>query len=187
MKIVNLHKDLNRDIKQAQKQNRKAQFYIYKRFSPKMLSVCRMYISDVHFAEDVMSKAFVKVFENIQQYKFKGSFEGWIRKIMVTTAIDFLRQKKPISFSTDCIENYEQIEIETVPEDRTEQIQHCIDLLPEGYKLVFNMFVLEGYSHQEIAERLQVSESTSKSQLYKAKRLLKKKIEELEQQDYGEV
>ncbi len=142
-----------------------------------MLSVCRMYISDLQFAEDVMSKGFLKVFENINNYTFNGSFEGWIRKIMVNTAIDYCRQKKSLSFSTDNIEIYEKYEMPSINEFDADEIQKFIDLLPEGYKIVFVMFVVEEYSHKEIAKQLKISESTSKSQLFKAKKFLKQKIE----------
>ena len=136
-----------------------------------------MYISDLQFAEDVMSKGFLKVFENLKHYKFDGSFEGWMRKIMVNSAIDFCRQKKSLSFPTDSIESFENFEMPTVSEFDADDIQVFIDQLPEGYKIVFVMFVIEEFSHKDIAKKLKISESTSKSQLFKAKKFLKQKIE----------
>jgi RNA polymerase sigma-70 factor (ECF subfamily) len=187
VKLINLHKDLEQLIKEAQQHNQKAQYRLYKQFAPKMLSVCRLYISDLQHAEDVMSNGFVKVFKNLDRFENKGSFEGWIRRIMVTTAIDFLRQQKRIEFSTDVVEHYEEVEMPSVSEWSVEELQALIDQLPEGYKLVFTMYVIEDYSHKAIAESLNISEANSRSQLFKAKRLLKAKLQTLRSQSHGQV
>ncbi|EMY79973.1 RNA polymerase sigma-70 factor [Psychroflexus gondwanensis ACAM 44] len=187
VKLINLHKNLEQDIQDAQQHSQKAQYRLYKRFAPKMLSVCRIYISDFHHAEDVMSTAFVKVFKNLKQYENKGSFEGWVRRIMVTTAIDFLRQKKCIEFSTDVVEQFETVEMPTLNEWSVEDLQGLIDELPEGYKVVFTMHVIDDYTHKAIAKTLRISEATSRSQLFKAKRLLKTKLETLRSSSHGQV
>jgi RNA polymerase sigma-70 factor (ECF subfamily) len=187
VKLINLHKDLEQIIQDAQRHNQKAQYRLYKKFAPKMLSVCRMYISDLHHAEDVMSTAFVKVFKNLKMYQHKGSFEGWVRRIMVTTAIDFLRQQKRLEFATDNFDQYEEVEIPSLTEWSVEELQGFIDELPEGYKLVFTMNVLEDYSHKSIADTLNITEATSRSQLFKAKRLLKIKIETHRSKSHGQV
>jgi RNA polymerase sigma-70 factor (ECF subfamily) len=187
VKLIKLHKDLEQTIQDAQRHNPKAQYRLYKQFAPKMLSVCRMYIKDLHHAEDVMSMAFVKVFKNLHRYESKGSFEGWIRRIMVTSSIDFLRQQKHIEFSTDNFDPYEEVEMPGLSAWSVDELQQIIDELPEGYKLVFTMHVIEDYSHKAIAETLNISETTSRSQLFKAKRLLKTKLETLRSESHGQV
>lgn len=187
MKLIKLHKDLEQIIQDAQRHNQKAQYRLYRKFAPKMLSVCRLYISDLHHAEDVMSTGFVKVFKNLHRIENKGSFEGWVRRIMVTTAIDFLRQQKHIEFSTDVIEHYEVIDMPSLTEWSVEELQEMIDELPEGYKLVFTMHVIEDYTHKAIAETLNITEATSRSQLFKARRLLKTKLETHRSSSHGQV
>lgn len=185
MKLIHLHRNLEQIIKEAQRHNQKAQYQLYKQFAPKMLFVCRLYISDLHHAEDVMSMGFVKVFKALKSFEFKGSFEGWMRRIMVTTSIDYLRQSKYIEFPTDIIEHYEVVEMPSLTEWSVEELQDLIDQLPEGYKLVFTMHVIEDYSHKAIAETLDITEATSRSQLFKAKRLLKSKLETLKSSSHG--
>ena len=187
MKLINLHRDLEQTIKAAQQLDQKAQYRLYKQFAPKMLSVCRQYVSDLHHAEDLMSTGFVKVFKHLKQYQFKGSFEGWVRRIMVTTAIDFIRQQKKLEFVTDNFDQYEDVEMPSLSEWSVDELQGFIDKLPEGYKLVFTMHVLEDYSHKAIAETLHISEATSRSQLFKAKQLLKTKIETHRSTSHGQV
>lgn len=187
MKLIKLHKDLEQIIQDAQRHNQKAQYRLYRKFAPKMLSVCRLYISDLHHAQEVMSTGFVKVFKNLHRFEHQGSFEGWVRRIMVTTAIDFLRQQKHIEFSTDVIEHYEVIDMPSLTEWSVEELQEIIDELPEGYKLVFTMHVIEDYTHKAIAETLNITEATSRSQLFKARRLLKTKLETHRSSSHGQV
>ncbi|MBZ9650977.1 RNA polymerase sigma factor [Psychroflexus montanilacus] len=187
MKLIQLHKDLEQTISEAQRHNQKAQYRLYKQFAPKMLSVCRLYISDLQHAEDVMSTAFVKVFKNLNHFENKGSFEGWVRRIMVTTAIDFLRRQKQLEFSTDSFDQYEEVDMPSLTEWSVDELQGFIDELPEGYKLVFSMHVIEDYSHKAIAKTLNISEATSRSQLFKAKRLLKTKLETHRSSSHGQV
>ncbi|MBZ9626488.1 sigma-70 family RNA polymerase sigma factor [Psychroflexus sp. CAK1W] len=187
MKLIKLHKDLEQIIQDAQRHNQKAQYRLYRKFAPKMLSACRLYISDLHHAQEVMSTGFVKVFKNLHRFENKGSFEGWVRRIMVTTAIDFLRQQKHIEFSTDVIEHYEVIDMPSLTEWSVEELQEIIDELPEGYKLVFTMHVIEDYTHKAIAETLNITEATSRSQLFKARRLLKTKLETHRSSSHGQV
>jgi RNA polymerase sigma-70 factor (ECF subfamily) len=187
VKLINLHRDLEQTIKAAQQLDQKAQYRLYKQFAPKMLSVCRQYVSDLHHAEDLMSTGFVKVFKHLKQYQFKGSFEGWIRRIMVTTAIDFLRQQKRLEFVTDNFDQFEDVDMPSLQEWSVDELQGFIDELPEGYKLVFTMFVLDDYTHKAISETLRISEATSRSQLFKAKRLLKTKLETHRSQTHGQV
>lgn len=159
-------------IKRAIKGNRDAQRKLYEQHSSKMLSVCRYYIKDVHQAEEAMCNGFLKVFVKLDTYKGAGSFEGWIRQIMVRESISYLRAVKKIYFTDDGeIESSESINnIQT--ELEVAHIQNLIDQLPDGYRIVFNMYAIEGYKHQEIAQTLGIRESTSKSQLFKARKLL---------------
>lgn len=163
-------------IKRAIKGNRDAQRKLYEQHSPKMLSVCRYYIKDVHQAEEAMCNGFLKVYTKLDTYSGSGSFEGWIRRIMVRESISYLRAVKKLYFTEDGeIENSESIHnIQTSLE--VEDIQYFIDQLPEGYRVVFVMYAIEGYKHREIAEALGISESTSKSQLFKARRQLKAQL-----------
>lgn len=178
MKVITLnYKNSEQEIiRKAKSGDRRAQKAVYDRYAPKMLSVCKMYIKDFHFAEDVLLKGFFKLFSGLNQYEGKGSFEGWIRRIMVREAIDFLRAGKQL-FLPEHIEDY------TAPEtvwksdmEEMDYIQQLIDDLPRGYKVVFVLSAIEGYKHQEIAEMLQISEGTSKSQLSKARKLLQQKL-----------
>ena len=185
MKLIQLHKDLAQTIEDAIQHQPKAQYRLYKRFAPKMLSVCRLYVSDLQHAEDVLSMGFVKVFKNLHTYSKKGSFEGWIRRIMVRTAIDFLRQEKHFEFSTDVVEHYEEVEMPSLSAWSVDELQQLIDQLPEGYRFVFTMYVFEDYSHKDIAEALHITEATSRSQLFKAKRMLKAKLQTLSSSAHG--
>ena len=157
-----------------------AQKMIYEKYAPKMLSVCRMYIKDIQFAEDVMMRGFLKLFEKIKQFEQKGSFEGWIRKIMIREAIDFHRRNKKFEFTDQFEEGLQAEDLQIYKSDYTTYIQRLIDELPEGYRTVFVMYVIEEYKHKEIAEMLDISESTSRSQLTKARKILQEGAKILE-------
>jgi RNA polymerase sigma-70 factor (ECF subfamily) len=184
LKVINLHQEENELIQLAVENNRQAQQRIYSRFSPKMLSVCRQYIKDIHQAEDVMINAFMKVFVNLKNFQFNGSFEGWIRRIMINECISFIRVEKKVVFVADETffeESFNNIESQFSVED----IQFLIDSLPNGYKMVFNLYAIEGFKHQEIANMLGINEGTSKSQLSHARRILQKQITTLKNYEYG--
>ncbi|RNC84173.1 MAG: RNA polymerase sigma factor [Winogradskyella sp.] len=185
MKVIQLHNNEKKLIAKAIKQNREAQHVLYELHSPKMLSVCRYYIKDVHQAEEVMLNGFFKVFKYLKNFRNEGSFEGWIRRIMVREAISYLRSKKQLEFSVDEV-NFKQNSTDSINSNiEVAEIQSLIDALPEGYKMVFVMYAIEGYKHNEIAEMLNISEGTSKSQLFKARKLLQHKIKELNKTSYG--
>lgn len=185
LKVIQLYKNNNDLIKKAKKQNREAQRMLYEQYAPKMLSVCRYYIKDLQHAEDVMLNGFFKAFTNINQFQDKGSFEGWLRKIMVRESISFLRQKKGFEFSIEETNFVVEYQNDIYDKMNVAEIQELIDSLPEGYKVVFIMYAIEGYKHHEIAKHLDISEGTSKSQLSKARKLLQKKIKELNSKSYG--
>lgn len=158
-----------------------AQEQLYRQFSGKMLALCARYIRDKMEAEDVLVMGFTKIFERIDQYKGDGSFEGWIRKIMVNESLTYLRRNKNMYLETD-IEaadrepDYQRLEDQLEAED----LMNLIDELPSGYRIVFNMYAIDGYSHQEIAEHLGISENTSKSQLSRARAYLQRSLLKME-------
>lgn len=119
-----------------------------------------------------MLQGFLKVFTNLQKFKSEGSFEGWIRRIMVNTCLTYLNKKNPIKL-TDEDYVFNDIATESLENTSVEEIQTLIDKLPEGYKLVFNLYAIEGYKHSEISKKLNISEGTSKSQLFKARKWLR--------------
>ena len=142
-----------------------------------MLGVCRQYIRDVQFAEDVMVGGFLKVFSHLEDFRFQGSFEGWIRRIMIRESISYLRKRQFVVYDDDILDKNENQSLDLSSSQLdVEHIQLLIDGLPEGYKTVFILYAIEGYKHKEIAEMLEISESTSKSQLFKARRLLQEKL-----------
>ncbi|WP_414855662.1 RNA polymerase sigma factor [Muriicola sp. Z0-33] len=180
LKIITFYKNEKTLIKRAGAGNPEAQQLLYDCYAPKMLSVCRQYIRDVHYAEDVMIMGFVKVFKNLDQFRHEGCFEGWIRRIMIHEAISYLRKKQFVVYDEELFNNSTSIYVDSTADLEVEYIQKLIDELPEGYKLVFVLFAIEGFKHSEIAEMLQISESTSKSQLFKARKTLQDKINKLE-------
>jgi len=185
VKIIQLFKNEEKLIKKALQNNREAQQRLYNLHAPKMLSVCRYYIKDIQFAEEVMLNGFLKVFTNLKNFEHNGSFEGWIRRIMIRESISFLRKKKQIEFVTDEVE-INQVTINSVYSDMdVEEIQNLIDALPDGYRIVFIMYAIEGYKHHEIATLLNISEGTSKSQLFKARKILQEKIIKLNKTSDG--
>ncbi len=184
MKVVTLFNNETKLIKNAAHNNREAQHVLFEMHAPKMLSICRYYIKDLQHAEEVMLNGFLKVFTNLKSFKAEGSFEGWIRRIMVRESISFLRQKKKIQFVDEDYVHTEIIDSTTQKYD-VAQLQELIDTLPEGYKMVFVMYAIEGYKHAEIATLLNISVGTSKSQLFKARKLLQDKIKTLNIKDYG--
>lgn len=186
MKVVSLHKNYQKLITKASKGYKRSQHQLFELFAPKMLSVCRQYVKNNEIAEEVMLSGFLKVFSHLSSFKFEGSFEGWIRRIMINEAISHLRKNKRLQF--DQQENLENsIDHVTYLETKleVEEIQKIIDVLPQGYKMVFVLYAVEGYKHSEISELLQISESTSKSQLFKARKMLRTNIEKQNIVNYG--
>jgi len=185
LKVIQLYKNETKLIKRAQKNNREAQHVLYEWHAPKMLSVCRYYIKDLQHAEEAMLNGFFKVFTNIKSFKNNGSFEGWIRRIMVRESISFLRQQKNIEFALEDVEIKHDYSNNINTEIEVEHIQKLIDKLPDGYKIVFVMYAIEGYKHSEIATLLNINIGTSKSQLHKARQMLQQGIKNLNTSCYG--
>jgi RNA polymerase sigma-70 factor (ECF subfamily) len=163
--------------------NATSQRELYTRYSPKMLAVCYRFAHNREDAEDMLQEGFIKVFSQIHTFRNQGAFEGWIRRIVVHTCINHLKKNKRFNESVDIIHaNSIQVREETVPSIvQAKQIVECIRLLPMGYRTVLNLYAIEGYTHKEIAEMLDIEESTSRSQYTRAKQMLedilvKKKI-----------
>lgn len=178
MKIIKLYQHLSELIELAAASDRKAQHEIYNMFASKMLSVCRLYLKNLQQAEDVMLLAFMKVFGSIRNFENKGSFEGWIRRIMINECLSHLRVHKKMNFIED-ENNLPETVFEINDSISVEEIQRVIDQLPDGYRMIFNLYAIEGYKHKEISQMLGISEGTSKSQLSHAKRILQGQINKL--------
>jgi RNA polymerase sigma factor (sigma-70 family) len=151
-----------------------AQRELYNRYSPKMLSVCYRFGNSREDAEDMLQEGFIKIFTQIHTFQNKGAFEGWIRRIIVHTCINFLKKNKKFSNNIDLDQaDYLEVKEETMPSVmQARQIIECIRQLPLGYRTVLNLYAMEGYSHKEIAEMLDIEESTSRSQYTRAKVML---------------
>lgn len=163
-------------ISLSKKGNRLAQKELFNRFSPFILGVIRRYIADLHYAEDVLAETFIKIFYNLESYTGTGSFEGWMRRIATNEALMFLRKRKELIFKEETeivIPFFDNVENDLFERD----ILQLLDQLSLGYRTVFNLYVIEGYKHKEIAEILNISINTSKSQLIHAKNRLKQLIE----------
>ncbi|HTQ64598.1 MAG TPA: RNA polymerase sigma factor [Puia sp.] len=151
-----------------------AQRELYNRYSPKMLAVCYRFAHNREDAEDMLQEGFIKVFLQMHTFQNKGAFEGWIRRIIVHTCINHLKKNKRFNESVDILHaNSIQVREETVPSIvQAKQIVDCIRALPIGYRTVLNLYAIEGYSHKEIADMLDIEESTSRSQYTRAKQML---------------
>lgn len=157
----------------CKKKDRRAQKYLFDSQAPVMLTLCKRYIGDHSTAEEIMIIGFMKVFEKLEQYKDKGSFQGWIRRVMVTTCLEWIRKNKNIYKELDVDEVEYMIDIQEISDAlEVNEILDLINELPQGYRTVFNLHAIEGYNHEEIGEMLEISPNTSKSQLSRARKLL---------------
>jgi len=157
--------------------DRRMQEELYKRFSSKMYAVCLRYAGNGDDAQDILQDGFVKIYKNLSRFRSEGSFEGWVRRIFVNTAIEHLRRKtylKPIAEKEENTIPYKET---TVLDSLGEKdIINLISQLSPGYRTVFNMYVVEGYTHKEVGDILGISEGTSKSQLARARTILQDKV-----------
>ena len=186
MKIIPLHKNYSKLIAKASKGDRRAQHQLFEMFSPKMLGVCRQYLKNNDLAEEVMLSGFFKMFAHLNDFKNEGSFEGWIRRIMVNESISQLRKDKKLHFVSETgIDNTTEHSTFIETELEEADIQKMIDSLPDGYKTVFVLYAVEGYKHSEIGELLQISENTSKTQLFKARKMLQNMVKQQNNLSYG--
>jgi RNA polymerase sigma factor (sigma-70 family) len=155
---------------------RGAEEALYKRYSAKMLGICLRYLPDRAEAEDAMVSAMVRVFAQLATFRQEGSFEGWVRRIAVNEALGVLRRKKNLRFEEVEVANRQRSDHDAETKLEADELLQMVQHLPPGYRTVFNLYAIEGYSHKEIAELLGVTESTSKSQLNRARNLLKEMI-----------
>ena len=151
---------------------------LYNRFAPKMYAVCLRYANNTDDAQDLLQEGFIKVYRNLHRFRAEGSFEGWIRRVFVNSSIEHFRKKAILLSSvSDKEENtIENADISALDSMAEKDIIRLIQELSPGYRTVFNLYVVEGYSHKEIGEKLGISEGTSKSQLARAKAILQKKV-----------
>ncbi|MBK6619924.1 MAG: RNA polymerase sigma factor [Saprospirales bacterium] len=163
------------------REDRRCQMEVFRRFAGKMIAVCRRYARHELEAEDILQDAFIKVFDNLGKFEFKGSFEGWVRRIVINTA---LKNFQRASFQKEQLglDNFDEqsIEPEAISNLQEEELMDLITRLPDGYRVVFNLYVIEGFSHKEISDMLEIGESTSRSQLVKARKMLKEQIQKIQ-------
>ena len=180
MKRIRIERTISEDdlIRQCLKGNRVSQKILYERFASKMFGVCLRYAPDYQAAEDILQEGFIKAFRHLERFRYEGSFEGWLRKIMVNTAIEVHRRKNILYPILDV----EQTDVEYYDENAldklaAEDLMLMIESLSPGYRTVFSLYAIEGFSHKEIAEQLNISEGTSKSQLARARYILMEMVE----------
>lgn len=163
--------------------DRRMQEELYRRFSPRMYAVCLRYAGSAEEAEDILQEGFIKVFKKLNTFRKEGSFEGWIRRIFVNTAIEHFRRKKYLQPVTEKEENTIEGSYLSVLDTLAERdIMELVQQLSPGYRTVFNMYVVEGYTHKEIGDILGISEGTSKSQLSRAKVILQDMVKKFLEQ-----
>lgn len=168
--------DLNQIIKACKKNDSKAQRLLYEKYDSRFFAVCKRYFTNVHEAEDALVKGFLKIFQHIDSYNNEGNFEGWMHRIIVNECLMELRKKKSIFMNIDnySLQLASDVNIST---NENGSAMKLLNTLPEGCRIVFTLYVIEGYKHKEIAEQLNISEGTSKSQLNLAKTKLKNILE----------
>ena len=169
-------------IESCIKGDRSAQKVIYDRLAPRMFPVCIRYVGDRELAQDILQDGFVTLFTRLDTYKGDGSFEGWARRIFVTTALMSLRKKDALKMSDD-LQAARGLKAETASQTQNigyKELMKLIMTLPPGFRTVFNMYAIEGFSHKEIGEMLGISETTSRTQLSRARIWLQNKIKEIE-------
>ncbi len=156
-----------------------AQKQLYERYASAMLSVCIRYTGERESARDLLHDGFIKVFTKISTYTGAGSFPGWVRKIFITTALEHLRMNSALRFSVDVDEfanEIEDVNISAFERLSADELLACVAQLPDGFRTIFNLHAIEGYSHAEIAQMLNIQESTSRSQYYRARQILQKSV-----------
>lgn len=176
MKIFHLKTKPEDLLEKLKKGDRKAQSELYKQLASRMLGICRRYVKRQEEAEEVLMNGMVKVFNNIHSFTGEGSFEGWIKRIMVNESINYIRYQKNLFIERDEQDWPEDTHSPIDSNENTEVLLQLIDELPLGYRTVFNLFAIEGYNHKEISELLSIEETTSKSQLSRARKYLQERI-----------
>ncbi|MGI8950775.1 MAG: RNA polymerase sigma factor [Chitinophagaceae bacterium] len=158
------------------KNNAICQRILFDKYAGRLMTICLRYASDKSQAEDILQNSFMRIFSQIQQFNFKGSFEGWLKKIVVNCALKTIQKKTLFISHNNYPETVSQTNFSALDNLSEAELIKLISSLPDGYKIVFNLYVMEGYSHEEIATLLNMESSTSRSQLLKARKLLQKQI-----------
>ena len=166
--------------------DRQAQEALYRQLVSTMMGICLRYAKDRDDAEDILQTGFIRVFQKISDFRMEGSFEGWVKRIMVNTALEHYRKNLRSLTAISLDEVQEEVGFADWNALEVQDLLKLIQSLPNGYRMVFNLYALEGYSHKEIADELGITESGSKSQLSRARALLKEKIKQLEVHDHAE-
>lgn len=161
--------------------NRVWQEKLYRLYYPKMMSMVKRYtnIHQYHLAEEILNNGFLKVFQKIDSFKFEGSFEGWVRRVIYHSIFDYVRQNMKYNEKVVFVEKDEVVNSDLASGMQYDELMKLVQQLPENTRAVFNMYVLEGLSHKEISEQIQISEGTSKWHLFEARKILRGKIEKL--------
>lgn len=161
---------------------RQAQKALYDRYSPMCMSICLRYAGNMSEAEDILQESFIRVFTKMKQFNRQGPLGAWIRRVTVNSAAEFYRKQKNIRLESDISDHSYLIgnEMDAIQNLGMEELMEKIQSLPTGFRVVFNMYAIEGYSHKEIAEMLDIQESTSRSQLVKARKMLQNQLEKLQ-------
>jgi len=173
-------------VKRCKANERKAQELLYKQFASKMLGVCLRYANDRMEAEDMLQNGFIRVFQKMADYRGEGSFEGWVRRIMVHSSIEYYRKHHKMLTVADLESAGKEPSVDPVAASRLDakDLMALIQQLSPGYRMVFNLYAIEGYSHKEIGEIMGISEGASKSQLSRARAILKEQITQSEGKRY---
>lgn len=174
-------------IKRLKSGEDKAQKAFYQQFAPKMYGICLRFSKSSAEADDMLQEGFIRIFNHIKDFRGEGSLEGWVRRTIVNTAINFYKKRIKQGISTDLDNIKESVGNENLIIDKmaADELLEVIQQLPDGYRTVFNLNVIEGYSHKEIADMLNISENTSKSQLSRARTALQKKIKQIKAVEKG--
>ncbi|NVK28122.1 MAG: sigma-70 family RNA polymerase sigma factor [Flavobacteriia bacterium] len=178
MKLFRLNSTTDQLIERCRNYDRKAQHELYDRFASTMLAVCVRYVKSVEEAEEVLMNGFVKIFNKIDKFSGDGSFEGWMRQIMVNESLNHLRYRKNLFVESEEEDWPEPNHAPMESKETTAALLQLIEELPVGYRTVFNLFAIEGYGHKEIAEMLDIDENTSRSQLSRARKQLQERVTE---------
>ena len=188
MELKNAITDEQRLIAGCKNNEPLAQKQVYELYASAMLSVCIRYVGDRETACDLLQEGFIKIFMKIDTFSGIGSFAGWIRRIFITTALEHLRQNDALKQS-ESIDNYEysieNTDISILEKISADDLMKCVTELPNGYRTVFNLYAVEGYSHSEIANMLQIKEASSRSQFLRARRILQENVQSLINQEYA--
>jgi RNA polymerase sigma factor (sigma-70 family) len=175
--VIQKSENLEQLVKGCKKADPKAQRMLYQKYNRKMFAICKRYLSDAFEAEDAMINGFMKVYDHIRQYEGSGSFEGWMKRIMVNESLSMIRKKKVMHVELDQAEIHGEVSYDAISSTlQADELMKMVEALPIGYRTVFNLYAIEGYNHKEIADMLSITEGTSKSQLSRARMLLQQAL-----------